>query len=200
MKHNQKETIAFYDRYAREFVEQTSKASMSVMMEAFLKEIPKESKILDFGCGSGRDTKAFMDLGYHVTAVDGSLKICEEASTFTGMAVRQMDFMELDEVDEYHGIWACASILHVPYDDLVDLFGKLYRALKQDGILYVSFKYGSFEGMRNERYFTDMTMDRLRPILGQISKLEVLKYWVSADVRENRGDEQWLNLIMKKNQ
>lgn len=200
MKRNQKETIAFYDRYAREFVEQTSNASMSVMMEAFLKEIPKESKILDFGCGSGRDTKAFMDLGYHVTAVDGSLKICEEASTFTGMAVRQMDFMELEEVDEYHGIWACASILHVPYDDLVELFGKLYRALKQDGILYVSFKYGSFEGMRNERYFTDMTMDRLRPILDQVSKLEVLKYWVSADVRENRGDEQWLNLIMKKNQ
>lgn len=200
MKHNQKETNAFYDRYAREFVEQTSNASMSVMMEAFLKEIPKESKILDLGCGSGRDTKAFMDLGYHVTAVDGSQKICEEASTFTGMAVRQMDFMELEEVDEYHGIWACASILHVPYSELEELFGKLYRALKQDGILYVSFKYGTFEGMRNERYFTDMTMDRLRPILDQVSKLEVLKYWVSADVRENRGDEQWLNLIMKKNQ
>lgn len=200
MKRNQKETIAFYDRYAREFVEQTSNASMSVMMEAFLEEIPKESKILDLGCGSGRDTKAFMDLGYQVTAVDGSLKICEEASTFTGMAVRQMDFMELEEVDEYHGIWACASILHVPYSELEELFGKLYRALKQDGILYVSFKYGSFEGMRNERYFTDMTMDRLRPILDQVSKLGVLKYWVSADVRENRGDEQWLNLIMKKNQ
>lgn len=200
MKRNQKETIAFYDRYAREFVEQTSNASMSVMMEAFLEEIPKESKILDLGCGSGRDTKAFMDLGYQVTAVDGSLKICEEASTFTGMAVRQMDFMELEEVDEYHGIWACASILHVPYSELEELFGKLYRALKQDGILYVSFKYGSFEGMRNERYFTDMTMDRLRPILDQVSKLGVLKYWVSADVRENRGDEQWLNLIMIKNQ
>lgn len=200
MKRNQKETIAFYDRNAREFVEQTSKASMSVMMEAFLKEIPKGCKILDFGCGSGRDTKAFMDLGYQVTAVDGSRKICEEASTFTGMAVRQMDFMELEEVDEYHGIWACASILHVPYSELKELFGKLYRALKQDGILYVSFKYGTFEGMRNERYFTDMTMERLRPVLDQVSKLEVLKYWVSADVRENRGDEQWLNLIMKKNQ
>ena len=191
-------TIGYYEKNAEEFVSGTVNVDFSEMQNRFLELLPEHADILDFGCGSGRDTKYFLEQGYRVAAVDGCYELCKLASEYTGIEVKQMLFHELNAVEEYDGIWACASILHVRREDLPEIFKKLYRALKENGILYVSFKYGKFEGERNGRYFTDMTEISMAELLKEIPKLKIEKQWITGDVRVGRGEERWLNMILRK--
>ena len=100
-------------------------------------------------------------------------------------------------VSEYDGIWACSSILHLPKDELENVLHKMSIALKMDGIIYTSFKYGDFSGWRNGRYFTDMTEEGFADVI-QSKNVTILEKWITGDVRTNRGDEKWLNLLLKK--
>lgn len=109
-----------------------------------------------------------------------------------------MLFQELDDQEKYDGIWACASILHLSKNELADVLQKMCRALKNNGIIYTSFKYGTFEGERNGRYFTDLTEDSFRILLRSVRGLSVEKLWLTGDVREDRGNEKWLNIILRK--
>lgn len=154
--------------------------------------------ILDFGCGSGRDTKYFLEQGYHVEAIDGSVELCKLASEYTGIEVKNMLFQELAEVEKYDGIWACSSILHLPIDELPEVMNKMAAALKGNGIIYTSFKYGTFSGERNGRFFTNMTEETFADLLNGIDSLEIQEQWTTPDVRPNRGEEKWLNLILRK--
>ena len=104
-------TIDYYERNADSFVTATIDVRFQDMQNRFVSFLPDGAYILDFGCGSGRDAKAFIDMGYRVDAVDGSEKLCELASRNIGIEVRRMLFSELDEFEKYDGIWACASIL-----------------------------------------------------------------------------------------
>lgn len=154
--------------------------------------------ILDFGCGSGRDTKCFLREGYQVDAVDGSKELCKMASEYTGLEVKNMFFQELSEVNKYDGIWACSSILHVTPSELEDVMTKMITALKDGGVIYTSFKYGTFSGERNGRYFTDMTEETFADLLNRTGDLEIEEQWITSDVRPGRGEEKWLNLILRK--
>ena len=160
--------------------------------------MPQSASILDFGCGSGRDTKYFLEKGYFVEAMDGSAELCKLASTYTGIEVKQMLFQDLQEIEKYDAIWACSSILHLPYIELIEVLKKMTTALKQNGLIYTSFKYGIFEGMRNGRYFTDMTEESFNKLLQKTNKLEIEETWITSDVRPGRGEEQWLNLFLRK--
>ncbi len=191
-------TIDYYNKNAELFVGDTADVSFNEVQDRFLSLIPSGGAILDFGCGSGRDTKYFLSKGFSVDATDGSSKICEIASKETGIKVLQMMFDELDEDCKYDGIWACASILHLPKEELIGFLKKMVRAVKPDGIIYTSFKYGEFEGYRNERYFTYFTEESFRSFAKDIKELRIIQRWVSADVRPGRGDEKWLNLIIQK--
>lgn len=192
-------TISYYDKNAADFVTTTQSVDFHEVREVFLSYLSNnEAHILDFGCGSGRDAKAFMEMGYLVTAVDGSEKICKAASEYLGRPVRHMLFQELDEKDVYDGIWACASILHLPQKELSDVICKMCEALKESGVIYTSFKYGTFEGERNGRYFTYFTEESFDELLAQIPGLMIEKMWITGDVREGRGDERWLNVILRR--
>ena len=164
----------------------------------FIDLLPKEADILDFGCGSGRDAKYFLEHGYHVEAIDGSTELCRLASIYTGIEVRHMLFQELNEREKYDGIWACASILHLNKAELSGVFEKMSRALKKNGIIYTSFKYGDFEGMRNGRYFTDFTEELFAALLNNIPLLTIEKQWITGDARQGREDEKWYNIILKR--
>ena len=98
----------------------------------------------------------------------------------------------------FHSIWACSSILHLPYDELVDVMKKMVEALKEDGLIYTSFKYGTFEGMRNDRYFIDMNEERIEKLLQEVAGVEMEEAWITSDVRPGRGEEKWLNLLLRK--
>ena len=163
-----------------------------------MEKLEKGSYILDFGCGSGRDTKYFLEQGYYVEATDGSVELCKRASQYTGIQVKQMLFEELSVVDKYDGIWACSSILHLPIDKLEKVMPKMVTALKKNGIIYTSFKYGNFSGERNGRFFTDMTESTFADLLQRVGGLSVEEQWVSSDVRPGRSEEKWLNLILRK--
>ena len=191
-------TLAYYNNYADEFYRSTVMVEFTAMQDRFLEKLNKGSFILDFGCGSGRDTKYFLVQGYHVETTDGSAELCKRASQYTGIQVKQMLFEELAAVDKYDGIWACSSILHLPIDKLENVMQKMTTALKKNGIIYTSFKYGTFSGERNGRFFTDMTETTFADLLQRVDDLEVEEQWVSSDVRPGRSEEKWLNLILRK--
>lgn len=191
-------TITYYDENAEKFALETRSVDFGAVQKEFTDRLREGAAILDFGCGSGRDAKTFLDQGYVVEAVDGSSELCKLASEYTGIEVKQMLFQQLQETEKYDGIWACSSILHLPVDDLADVMRKMEAALKAGGIIYTSFKYGTFAGVRNGRYFTDMTEDTFAIFLEKVEKIMIEKQWLSTDVRPGRGEERWLNLILRK--
>lgn len=193
-------TINYYNLNAKNFIENTQNADMHLAQEKFLQLLLGSASILDFGCGSGRDTKYFLEKGYQVAAIDGSAELCRLAGNFTGIKVKEMLFQELDEIGVYDGIWACSSILHLPKQELLPVIQKMCIALKDNGVIYTSFKYSNFEGERNGRYFTDFMEDTFREFIKVIPELTVEDQWITLDVRPGRGEEKWLNLILRKNQ
>ena len=192
------QTLSYYNENAKEFTASTISVDFTSVQDKFLNKLSSSSSILDFGCGAGRDTKYFLEKGYIVDAIDGSEELCKLASEYTGIEVKHMLFQELHDVEKYDGIWACSSILHLPYEELVEVMKKMTIALKDTGIIYTSFKYGNFEGVRNGRYFIDMTEESLEKLLQDVGGLAVEDMWVTSDVRPGRGEEKWLNLFLRK--
>lgn len=192
------ETLDYYNNNSQDFIKNTRDVDFTNTQNIFMELIPAGGSILDFGCGSGRDTKCFLDHGYVVEATDGSEELCRSASQFTGIEVKHMLFQELDEHDKYDGIWACSSILHLSSEELPVVLDKMAAALKDKGVIYTSFKYGDFEGIRNGRFFTDLTEESFEDILLNVDDLTTEKLWITSDVRPGRGEEKWLNLILRK--
>ena len=186
-----------YNNNASSFIERTVAADVGTLRERFINYIPQNGYVLDFGCGSGRDTKCFLEAGFKVDAVDGSEELCIAASEYSGVKVRCKDFFELDAKEQYDGIWACASVLHVEKGRLSELFRIMADALKLGGIMYLSFKYGDFSGTREGRYFTDLTEKSFRELLTRFEDLSVEEEWISEDVRPERT-VRWLNEIVRK--
>lgn len=191
-------TLSYYNNSAKSFIEGTIDADLSDLRKRFLNYLPDSAHILDLGCGSGRDAKAFLEQGYTVTAVDGSAECCKLASDYIGQEVIYKTFEEMDFDQAFDGVWACASLLHVPYGELTGIFEKIAQALKPGGFLYASFKYGEFEGERNGRYFTDLTKKRLETLLVPVTGLAIVETFMTGDVREGQGGEKWLNIIVWK--
>ena len=198
MDNKEKLTLEYYNNNASKFVSGTVDVEFTEMQDKFLARLKPGARIREFGCGSGRDAKYFLDKGFKVTATDGSEELCKIAGELTGLEVKQMLFDELDEKEAYDGVWACASILHVPYDQLVSVMQKVADALVPGGVFYTSFKYGDFAGERNGRFFTDLTEETLEVLVDKVDGLCIDETWVSADVRPGRENAKWLNMFMRK--
>ena len=191
-------TLDYYRNHAQDFSDGTVAVDFSITQERFLRYLQPGACILDFGCGSGRDSRCFAERGYAVTATDGCAELVELARAHTGLHVRLELFQELEDVELYDGIWACASILHLPPEELVEVLGRLHRALKRGGYLYTSFKYGDFAGESRGRYFTYLTEHSLTELLAGAPEFEPVEQWVSGDVRPGREGELWLNVILRR--
>lgn len=191
------ESIEYYNKNAATFISGTINADMSEWRGRFLKYVREGGRILDAGCGSGRDSKAFMQEGFEVTAFDASEEMCKAASELTGLEVKKMMFQDLEYADAFDGIWACASLLHVPYDELPDVMQRLKRGLKKDGTIYVSFKYGTEETTKGGRTFSNFTEETVKTLL-ENAGFEIKECVISEDVRPDRAGEKWVNVIGKK--
>ena len=191
-------TLEYYNANADKFVSGTVGVEFTEIQDRFLAYLKDGAKLLDFGCGSGRDTKYFLDKGFDVDAMDGSENLCQIASEYAGIKVQNKLFQDLNEINYYEGIWACSSILHLDKKDLEQVFKLIEKALKPFGILYTSFKYGEFSGERNGRFFTDFTEESFKEFLDKFPGFEIKELWITGDVRPGRGDEKWLNVIIEK--
>lgn len=191
-------TLDYYESNAKEYFKKTVNVNFAETRAAFLDNLEDGAYILDFGCGSGRDAKAFKDAGYRVDALDGSAELCRLASDYAKMEVKHMRFTDFHEKETYDGIWACASLLHLPYDALKEVVGRLCAGLKENGILYASFKYGNFEGVREGRYYTDFNEEKTERLLHEVPGLQLEKQWVSMDALPGRDGVRWLNFLGRK--
>jgi SAM-dependent methyltransferase len=191
-------TTSYYNVNAQDFFDGTVNVDTESLRERFLSYVPDGGSILDLGCGSGRDSKCFIDAGYRVTAIDASKELCTIASEYAGIDVRCMRFEELEDVDTFDGVFACASLLHVPATDLPDILAKIRVALKPQGVLYASFKYGDFAGIRDGRFFRDMNEESVEELFASVPGFKIEETWQSHDVRRGK-DAYWINVIARKN-
>lgn len=191
-------TLGYYNANADRFSGDTLDVEFSALQDAFAKHIPAGGRILDLGCGSGRDTKAFSERGYQVVAVDGSEELCEIARRVTGADVACSTFADYEPEGEFDGVWACSSLLHVPSAELAPLISKFASHLKPGGVFYLSFKYGTFEGWRNGRWFIDLDEKAFEKLVENVPQLDVVEFAITSDVRPGRSGEKWLNAFCRK--
>lgn len=190
------DTLKYYADHADEFIENTLTADMSEHYRRFEKYLRPGDKILDLGFGSGRDSFYFLRQGYEVTSVDGSPEMCKAAESLLPN-VRCLLFSDLDYVETFDAVWACASLLHVPKQEMEDVFRKVIRSMVTGGFFYVSYKYGTEERIKDGRVFADYTEESFTEFLKSFPELDLLETWVTDDVRPERT-ERWLNAIIKK--
>lgn len=191
------DSIPYYENNTQAFIDSTINVDMSAERAEFLALLPPAAKILDLGCGAGRDTKAFAELGCSVTAVDGSPALCEYASAYSGQKVICMRFEDIEWTEEFDGVWASASLLHVSGEEMIPVLRKISAALKPGGIAYISYKYGEGEREDNGRYYNDYTEGDIPEIFCPESGLECIGFKVAGDSRPDRSN-LWLTCMTKR--
>jgi SAM-dependent methyltransferase len=191
-------TSRFYSENARKFYDATINLDMEELYRPFLELIPKGCRILDAGCGSGRDSLYFIQKGYSVVAFDYSKALVKLASELINAPVLCLSFAEMDFNNEFDGVWACASLLHVSKGDMIGTMERFFKALKPSGILYASFKWGHKEELRKERLFNDYTEDTFKKLIDSLEYVKLIRLWKTEDVRPNRKGEYWLNVLLQK--
>lgn len=192
-------TLDYYNKNSEEYFNSTLNVDMTNTYKEFLKLVPEGGKILDLGCGSGRDSMNFMKLGYEVTAVDGSKELAKRASVLLGKEVIVSTFEELELKEKFHGIWACASLLHIKREDLKTVLNNLYNNLDDNGVFYMSFKYGEKEYVDDKnRYFNCFTDESIISFINENTKYNILGLYITEDKLGRVNEVKWLNLICNK--
>lgn len=189
-------SVKFYETNAESFIAQTVDVDMTSLYQRFCKHLKSGASILDAGCGSGRDALAFARVGYDVVAFDASPKMVDAASERAGVPVYQMTFEDVKFDQRFDGIWACASLLHVPRAQLSEVLRSLASLLNPTGVLYASFKCGEQEREKGGRYFNDLNEKLLVEHLEYVPGLSAREIWITSDRRPDRIDERWLNCLL----
>lgn len=192
-------TLDYYNKNSEEYFNSTLNVDMTNTYKEFLKLVPEGGKILDLGCGSGRDSMNFMKLGYEVIAVDGAKKLAKKASVLLGNEVIVSTFEELELKEKFHGIWACASLLHIKREDLKTVLNNLYNNLDDNGVFYMSFKYGEKEYVDDKnRYFNCFTDESIISFINENTKYNILGLYITEDKLGRVNEVKWVNLICNK--
>lgn len=189
--------------HAADYARETRRLDLAPLRERFLDAVRARRDtdplhLLDVGCGAGRDVRAFLDAGCRVEAFDASRDMAELAESYAGVPVGVLRVQELERERAFDGIWACASLLHVPWDELPDVFGRLERALRPGGVLYASFRFGAREYTEGERRFTDVDMARLYVSADAGSGLHLFDAWLTPDPRPERHATEWMNGLFQR--
>lgn len=161
-------TLQHYEKHHTRFWEGTKDHDVSQNITALLSHIQGRPpyRILDFGCGPGRDLKQFKDLGHEPYGLDGCANFVRMAREYSDCKVFHQNFLEVElQVDFYDGIFANASIFHVPKNHLPKLLAEFHRALKNDGILFSSNPRGEGETFDGQRYSNYMELEEYETIL-----------------------------------
>ncbi|MBY0272872.1 MAG: class I SAM-dependent methyltransferase [Alphaproteobacteria bacterium] len=192
-------SITYYNKNAQLYSERTVDGCRLEFRERFLAQLKPGAKILDVGCGVGREARFFEELGYDVTAFDGSVEVIKLASQILRKPPFLMRFQDMNFSEEFDGIWASASLIHVPPHELKNVITRIWKALKPEGIFFANFKHGEGEFTQEERTFYYMMEASLRPYLAD--QFKIIDIWTA----ENRSshfayspDKLWLNVLGRK--
>ena len=204
-KQSFKSTLNYYDENAVEFACQTVSIDMHDLYELFINQLPlKDTQcILDVGCGSGRDANYFAKQGYEVTAIDASAGLIQWAQQHYMSSRISWVHLNLSSIEnqawknKFTGIWACASLLHVPFLELPFIINSLLDTFTDDGMMYLSFKHGERERVDEERFFCDMDELRWKTIVAKIPQVIECDIWLSADKRVDCKNA-WFNVMIKR--
>ncbi len=191
-------SISWYNNNSSEYISDTFNADMSSIRARFISYLPEHGSVLDAGCGSGRDSKAFMELRFDVYAMDASEAMVEHCRSVIGDRCVLATFRDYRTYMRFHGIWACASLLHLEPSELGDTIKKFTGFLKPGGVFFMSFKYGSENYEKGGRYFNCHTNESIEEILKLCDDIEILENFITGDVRVGRPDEKWLNVIVRR--
>jgi SAM-dependent methyltransferase len=189
------QTLEYYEKQAEQFVSTTLGADMSGLYDSFEKYLTPSCRILDLGCGSGRDSRYFAEKGYDVVAADPSPTMCQKTREIAGVPVITVSAEEMTFREEFDAIWACASLLHVARGKMPEAFRRIRQALRPAGICYCSFKYGDSDRVIDGRYFADYNEKTLTELLQSVGGFEIINMWVTGDVRPDRAEQRWVNAI-----
>ena len=190
---------AYYDANAEEYSAATLQIDMDAIRSRFLGNVPPGARILDAGCGSGRDTLAFLRSGYSVTAFDASAKMAEYASRYTGQKCAVLRFQDMTFEREFDAVWSCAALLHVPKSEMSSVLGRMVSALKPGGVAYFSFIEGNDERTSADgRFYNSYTTESLRALLHDVGGVQELDCWRSFRDPDSPRQAPWLNFIIKR--
>jgi SAM-dependent methyltransferase len=198
MNASRPDSAAWYDQHAGEYASRTDTVDLTDQYDRFLAHLPPGGRLLDAGCGPGRDSLAFLARGYEVTAVDASIGMVELASRQLGQPVLHLRHEDIAYDREFDGIWANATLLHVPHSDLPEVLARYRKALVPDGVMFASFKLGTGEVIASERLFANQDAASFREVLAAVPGLTLIDMWTCFDRRPGREHEQWLNVLVQR--
>jgi SAM-dependent methyltransferase len=189
-------TLSHYENNAESFWKGTRDHDVSQNITAFLKALPKDKAldILDFGCGPGRDIYTFKSLGHKPVGLDGSERFCQMAEQYSGCAVLHQQFLKLElEENSFDGIFANASMFHIPSNELPRVLEQMHRSLRVGGILFSSNPRGNTEGWQGERYGHYMEIESSQRFLEQ-SGYKIVNHYYRPEGKP-REQQPWLAIV-----
>lgn len=191
-------TVDYYNQHSKEYFEATRSTDMSDLYEAFLPYLHAGGKILDVGCGSGRDLKYFKEHGYEAEGVDASEELCQLASEYSGCKVTCCRMENFAPDKKYAGIWCCASLLHLEDGAVAEFFRKCQDWLAEGGILFLSVKTGISTGEDEKgRWFRNFDEGKIGELLGESPHLHLEQVFYTEDKTGRRG-WKWMNVLIRK--
>lgn len=189
----------YYEQHAREYFDETAFLNIENLYPVFLNELAGDGRILDAGSGSGRDTKAFLQKGYKVISVEPSEALSRLAQQFTGKSPIRRKFLDLDFHDEFDGVWACASLLHVPKCQISTVLHRLADALKPEGVMFASFKEGHGERIAEDgRFFAYYSPNEFRRVVRENGRFRELAFLKTSEMRSLRHTAPWIAFVLRK--
>ena len=193
-------TLEHYNRHAEDFREGTRDHDVSQNIEALLRAIEGEPPfaILDFGCGPGRDLKAFAELGHIAVGLEGAARLAVMARAHSGGEVWQQDFLKLDLPDRhFDGVFANAALFHVPSQELLRVLVELHATLKPRGVLFASNPHGhNEEGWSRGRYGVYYDLENWRRYMSAAGFVELAHYYRPDNLP--RPQQPWLASVWRK--
>ncbi|MFT3783722.1 MAG: class I SAM-dependent methyltransferase [Nibricoccus sp.] len=190
--------ISYYETHATEFYRRTVGVDLSSIQQVFTSLIPAGGRILDAGCGVGRDAVWFARHGFQVLAIDASPAMVDIARS-QGVDAQKILFEEMVFDGEFDAVWACASLLHVPHSEISDVLARIHRALKSHGVLYISVKEGVGEGVAEDgRFFSYFSIDEMGALLADHGRFGVVKVWANESPESSGNTRKWLNFLVHK--
>lgn len=191
-------SIDYYNKKAKEFIENTYNANMSAQYAIFEKHLFQGASILDLGSGAGRDSAYFLSKKYDVVAIDASEELVNYSKQFLGNNVLLETFNSYQPNKKFHGIWACASLLHLDDTELKVVINKYLNFLTKNGVFYMSFKKRKENYYKDDRFFNCFDQDRITKFITHFKDIEIIELLETDDVRPNRIDEKWINIVLRK--